>query len=148
MTSRFLVFPSKPLFIPNGLYFIKRHVWRVKLFHKTVHKALNFFNLSEQSLENSAENPVSQFSIVHLENSRTWIFTLWNNIFQTQTSLLQPILVYTYRTTVVDVIAIDRVLAWCSSKTNLAFDISKSYFIYFNTLFYNRPNITSSIFWL
>ena len=36
----------------------------------------------------------------HLENSRTWIFTLttlWNNIFQTQTSLLlQPILVYTY----------------------------------------------------
>ena len=32
----------------------------------------------------------------HLENSRTWIFTLWNNILQTQTSLLQPILVYTY----------------------------------------------------
>ena len=32
----------------------------------------------------------------HLENSRTWIFTLWNNILQTQTSLLQPIYVYTY----------------------------------------------------
>ena len=32
----------------------------------------------------------------HLENSRTWIFTLWNNILQTQTSLLQPIHVYTY----------------------------------------------------
>ena len=35
----------------------------------------------------------------HLENSRTWIFTiitLWNNILQTQTSLLQSIHVYTY----------------------------------------------------
>ena len=35
----------------------------------------------------------------HLENSRTWIFILkilWNNILQTQTSLLQPIHVYTY----------------------------------------------------
>ena len=34
-----------------------------------------------------------------LENSRTWIFTLstlWNNTFQTQTSLLQLIFVYTY----------------------------------------------------
>ena len=39
------------------------------MFHKTVHKAWNFFNLSEQSTENSAENPVSQFSIVHLKNS-------------------------------------------------------------------------------
>ena len=84
------------------------------MFHKTVHKAWNFFNLFEHSVENSAENPVSQFSIVYLENSKTWIFTLWNNIFQTQTSLLQPILVYTYlnkKTTVVDEIAIDRPLA-------------------------------------
>ena len=32
----------------------------------------------------------------HLENSRTWILTLWNNIFQTQISLLQLIHVYTY----------------------------------------------------
>ena len=35
----------------------------------------------------------------HLENFRTWIFTLltsWNNTLQTQTSLLQPIYVYTY----------------------------------------------------
>ena len=89
------------------------------MFHKTVHKAWNFFNLFEHSVENSAENPVSQFSIVYLENSRTWILTLWNNIFQTQTSLLQPILVYTYiynKTTVVVVIAIGRALAWCSSK--------------------------------
>ena len=53
----------KPLYIPIGLYFIKRHVWRVKMFHKTVNKAWNLFNLSEQSLENSAENPISQFSI-------------------------------------------------------------------------------------
>ena len=29
----------KPLFIPIGLYFIKRHVWRVKTFHKTINKA-------------------------------------------------------------------------------------------------------------
>ena len=32
----------------------------------------------------------------HLENSRTWIFNLWNNILRTQISLLQPICVYTY----------------------------------------------------
>ena len=32
----------------------------------------------------------------HLENFRIWIFTLWNNILQTQISLLQPIHVYTY----------------------------------------------------
>ena len=33
----------------------------------------------------------------HLKNSKTWIFSLWNNILQTQTSsLLQPIHVYTY----------------------------------------------------
>ena len=32
----------------------------------------------------------------HLENSRTWILTLWNNILQTQISLLQHIHVYTY----------------------------------------------------
>ena len=37
----------------HGLCFIKRHVWRVKMFHETVHKAWIFFNLSEQSLENS-----------------------------------------------------------------------------------------------
>ena len=36
------------------------------------------------------------FSNFHLENSRSWIFNLWNHIFQTQTSLLQHILVYTY----------------------------------------------------
>ena len=31
-----------------------------------------------------------------LENSRFWIFTLWNNILQTQISLLQRFHVYTY----------------------------------------------------
>ena len=69
MTTKFLVFLSnllscvssehKPLFIPIRLYFIKRHVWRVKMFHKTVNKDWNLFNLSEQSPENS----VSRFSI-------------------------------------------------------------------------------------
>ena len=89
------------------------------MFHITVHNARNFINFSEQSLENSAENHVPQFSIVPGENSKTWILTLWNNIFQTQISFFQPILVFTYiynKTTVVDVIAIDRALAWCSSK--------------------------------
>jgi len=42
---------------------VKRYVWRVKMFHKTVHKAWNVFNLSEQSPENSVENPVSRLSI-------------------------------------------------------------------------------------
>ena len=69
MTTTFLVFLSnllfcgvsyilsehKSLFIPIGLCFIKKHVWRVKMFHKTIHKAWNLFKLSEQSLENSAE---------------------------------------------------------------------------------------------
>ena len=89
------------------------------MFHKTVHKAWNFFNLLEQSLENSIENHISRLSVVHLKNSRTSIFTLWNNIFQTQTLFLQPIIVYTYiynKTAMVDVIAIDSALAWCSSK--------------------------------
>ena len=89
------------------------------MFHKIVHKAWNFFNFSEQSLENSAENHVPQFFIVPGENFKSWISTLWNNIFQTQISFFQPILVYTYiynKNTVVDVIAIDRALAWCSSK--------------------------------
>ena len=45
----------KPLFIPIGLYFIKRHVWRIKMFHKTVHKAQNLFNLSEQSSKSSTK---------------------------------------------------------------------------------------------
>ena len=36
LTSGFLVFPSKLLFVPKELYFIRRHVWRVKMFHKTV----------------------------------------------------------------------------------------------------------------
>ena len=45
----------KPLFILIELYFIKRHIWRVKMFHKTIHKAWKFFKLSEQSLENSAK---------------------------------------------------------------------------------------------
>ena len=50
---RFSLNPEhKPLFIPTGLYFIKRHVWRVKMFHKTVHKTWNLFNLSKQSPEN------------------------------------------------------------------------------------------------
>ena len=45
------------------LYFIKRHVWRFKIFHKTVHKAWNLFKLSKQSSENSAENLDFQLSI-------------------------------------------------------------------------------------
>ena len=72
----------------------------VIFFHKTVNKdwnLYNLFNLSEQSLENSVKNfRKFIFSNFHLENSRTWIFTLWNHNLQTQTSLLQSILVYTY----------------------------------------------------
>ena len=108
----------KPLFIPIGLCFMKRHLWRVSyfssehkllfmkrhvwrvsyfFFHKTVNNDWNLFNLSEQSLENSAENSRKfRFSNFHLENSRTWIFILWNHILQSRTLLLQPILVYTY----------------------------------------------------
>ena len=89
----------KLLFIPIGLCFMKRHVWRFSyfFFHKTVNNDWNLFNLSEQSLENSVENSRKfRFSNFHLENSRTWIFILWNHILQSRTLLLQPILVYTY----------------------------------------------------
>ena len=142
MTTRFLMFLTnllfcehKPLFISIRLYFIKRHVWRVKMSHKTIHKAWNLFNLSEQSPENSifrvsigqkfllidrvlflinrigieqqSRHPKTPgFFFYHfrsiepkfqlIENIDFQIFLLWNHILQTQTSLLQPILVYTY----------------------------------------------------
>ena len=53
ITTRFLVFPLTYYFVE--LYFIKRHVWKVKIFHKTVHKTWNHFKLSEQSPKNSAK---------------------------------------------------------------------------------------------
>ena len=62
-----------------------------------VNKDWNIFNIFEWSPENSTENSKKIiFSNFHLKNSRTWIFTLWNHILQTQTLLLQPILVYIY----------------------------------------------------
>ena len=42
---------------------LKRYIWRVKIFIKTIHKAWNILKLSEQSLEDSAKNSVLQFSI-------------------------------------------------------------------------------------
>ena len=53
ITTRFLVFPLTYYFVE--LYFIKRHVWKVKMFHKTVHKNWNHFKLSKQSPKNSAK---------------------------------------------------------------------------------------------
>ena len=138
----------KPLFKPIRLYLIKKHVWKFKMFHKTICKAWNIFKHLEQLLKNSTENSVLRVWIdheessidrrlflidpigidhqsnrnrslieagrdsriiflhhfdqlskmfdrlnilnfeFHLENFRTWIFTLWNNILQTQISLL------------------------------------------------------------
>ena len=136
------------------------------MFHKTVYKTWNFFNLSKQSPEKfcgkfsfrvsinwqvllidchkpSRNSRIFFFTIsidrakvltdrkccilnFHLENFRTWIFTLWNNILQIQASLLQPIHVYTYIYNI--------------------FYIFKHYFIYFIILFYNSPNISVSTF--
>ena len=104
MTTRFLVFLSnllfcehKPLFIPIKLCFMKMHVWRVSYFFikrlTKIETSSTFLNSHQKILENFRK---FRFSYFHLENSRTWIFTLWNHILQTQTSLLQPILVYTY----------------------------------------------------
>ena len=59
MITWFLVFPLTYYFVE--LYFIKRHVWKVKMFHKTVYKAWNLFKLSEQSQKNSVEK--SRFMI-------------------------------------------------------------------------------------
>ena len=53
----------------------------------------NHQKILQKILENSRKFKISKF---HLENSRTWIFTLWNYILQTQTSLLQPIRIYIY----------------------------------------------------
>ena len=111
------------------------------MFHKTVHKAWNFFNLSEQSpkkKKNYAENSVFEFRLIEqksnsdrtIQKLKVFFFTIlidrakvstnrkminfefslrkfqnlnfhFNNFmkqyFRTQTSsLLQPILVYTY----------------------------------------------------
>ena len=61
----FSYFLSEPkfLFIPIKLYFIKRHVWRVKMFHKTIHKARILSKHSEQLLENFVEISILQVSI-------------------------------------------------------------------------------------
>ena len=53
----------KFLFIPIGLYFIKRHISRVKTFHRTINKAWNLFNLPVQSPKNSTKIFVSRFLI-------------------------------------------------------------------------------------
>ena len=67
------------------IFFIK---WLTKI--KT---SSTFLNSHQKILENFRKFKISDF---HLENSRTWIFTLWNHTLQTQPSLLQLILVYTY----------------------------------------------------
>ena len=77
MITGFLVFLSNllfssehnPLFIPIGLYFIKRHVWRVKIFHKTIHKTWNIFKHLEQLPENSVKNLVLRVLISQEESS-------------------------------------------------------------------------------
>ena len=110
--------------IETSLCFMKRHVWRVSYFFikglTKIETSSIFLNSHHKILENSnfkfslyqILKPLQPFWIVtrkfrrkfqkiqisnfHLENSRTWIFTLWNHILQTQPSLLQPIFVYTY----------------------------------------------------
>ena len=99
----------KPLFIPIGLYFMKRHIWRVGYFFikrltkietslyfmkRHVWRVSYFFIKRLTKIEISSIFLNSHQKI--LENSRNWIFTLWNHILQTQPSLLQHILIYTY----------------------------------------------------
>ena len=87
----------KSLFMKMYVYFMKRHVWRVSYFFikrlTKIETFSTFLNNHQKILENSRK---FRFLNFHLENSRTWIFTLWNHILQTQTSLLQHILVYIY----------------------------------------------------
>ena len=59
----------KPLFIPTEIYFIKRHVWTVKKFHKTNHKAWNIFKRLELLSKNSAEIQFSRVTINQEESS-------------------------------------------------------------------------------
>ena len=59
MTTGFFVFPLTYYFVE--LYFIKRHVWKVKIFHKTIHKTWNLFKLSKQSPKKFAKK--SRFMI-------------------------------------------------------------------------------------
>ena len=81
MITRFLMFLTnllfcgyKPLFIPIKLYFIKMHIWRVKMFHKIIQNAWNLLKLSEQSLENSAE------ILVSLSFDRSRVLFNWLNV--------------------------------------------------------------------
>ena len=61
------------LFIPIGLYFIKRQVWKVKMFHETVHKTWNLFKHLEQLLENFAKNHVLWLLIGRKFLSIDWV---------------------------------------------------------------------------
>ena len=76
---------------------MKRHVWKVNYFFikqlTKIGTSSTFLNSHQEILENFRK---FRFSNFHLENSRTWIFTLWNHILQTQILLLQSILIYTY----------------------------------------------------
>ena len=115
MTARFLVFLSnllfcgvsyfsseyKPLFMKRHVCFMKRHIWRVSYFFikwlTKIETSSTLMNSHQKIMQKILENSKKfRFSNFHLENSKTWIFTLWNHILQNQTSLLQPILVYTY----------------------------------------------------
>ena len=64
----------KPLFIPIGFYFTKRHIWRVKMFHKTIHNAWNLF----KCLKQLPENLVLRVSIGREESSIDQMFFLIN----------------------------------------------------------------------
>ena len=63
---------------------------------RDIQKLQDFFFTISIDRAKASTNQKCLTSNFHLKNFRTWIFTSWNNILQTQTSLLQPIHVYTY----------------------------------------------------
>ena len=78
----------------NGGYF--RSIEQESRINRTKPRLQNNFPpYFDRSSKNFNRLKILNFEFL-LEYSKTWIFTLWNNILQTETSLLQSINVYTH----------------------------------------------------
>ena len=132
----------KPLFIPIGFYFTKRHIWRVKMFHKTIHNAWNLF----KCLKQLPENLVLRVSIGREESSIDQMFFLINRTVIKPSNDFKIIFF---------IISIDRAKAstnrkyWISNFTwkfpEFEFSLYKTIFSKFKYHYYNL--VYGSFFW-
>ena len=75
----------KPLFIPIGLYFMKRHIWRVSYFFikqlTKIETSSTFFNSNKKILENSRKFRFSNFLRIFTYKISEFEFSLYETIF-------------------------------------------------------------------